>query len=230
MKDEVSNTARLVGDPGRAAILLRLMGGVALPAGELAEVANVAPQTASEHLAKLVKGRLLSVERQGRHRYYRLSGEEVANAVEAIMVLSGKPPASGNGSICAPEVGTIQYARRCYAHLAGWVGVRIADTLQERGLLATGSAKSFTLTPRGRSWFSEIGIKIAEREGAANKFALRCLDWTERRHHLAGPLGRAMYHRFGQLKWIAPIGETRVVRVTHEGKRKLWDLLQIQVK
>jgi DNA-binding transcriptional ArsR family regulator len=224
MKNEVSNTASLLGNPGRAAILLRLMGGIALPAGELAAIANLAPQTASEHLRKLVEGRLLTVERQGRHRYYRISGEDVANAIEAMMVLSGKRPP---GDARRPEIGTLDYARRCYAHLAGWLGVRIADTLEERGFLKATDARSYALTPDGADWFGEIGVQISPRDMAAKKFARRCLDWTERRHHLAGALGRSMYHRFRELKWIAPIGETRVVRVTIDGRKQLWKLLRI---
>src|ERR1700722_10260695 len=133
MNDKLSEIANLLGDPGRAAILLRLMSGLALPAGELAVTANVAPQTASEHLAKLVRGRLLSVERQGRHRYYRLASVEVADAVEALLVLTARPQVR-DASASTPRacVGSLQYARRCYGHLAGWLGVQIADRLEER--------------------------------------------------------------------------------------------------
>jgi DNA-binding transcriptional ArsR family regulator len=226
MKNEVSNTASLLSDPGRAAILLRLMGGIALPAGELAAIANVAPQTASEHLAKLVEGRLLTVERQGRRRYYRISGEEVANAIEAMMVLSGKRT---RGAARKPGVGTIEHARRCYAHLAGWLGVRVADALQERGFLKASETWNYVLTPGGAEWFREIGVQISPRDMARKKFARRCLDWTERRPHLAGALGRSMYHRFCELKWIAPIGETRIIRVTLDGRRQFWKLLQIVI-
>ena len=108
-----------------AEILLRLMGGIALPAGELALTANVAPQTASEHLAKLVKGRLLSVERQGRHRYYRLASVEVADAVEALLVLTARPRMMEVGTASAKAMaGSLEHARTCYGHLAGWLGVR----------------------------------------------------------------------------------------------------------
>src|ERR1700759_5393554 len=130
MNESLSHNAQLLADPGRAAILLRLMGGIALPAGELAATANIAPQTASEHLAKLVHGRLLNVESQGRHRYYRLAGAEIADAVEALLVLTARPQpdrASKNGNITAktPSYGTIQHARTCYGHLASWLGGRI---------------------------------------------------------------------------------------------------------
>lgn len=135
MNDKLSSTANLLGDPGRAAILLRLMSGLALPAGELAVTANVAPQTASEHLAKLVEGRLLNVERQGRHRYYRLAGAEVADAVEALLVLTARPRVSDAGAASLrPQVGSLGYARTCYGHLAGWLSVQIARKLEERGM------------------------------------------------------------------------------------------------
>src|SRR5580658_10983929 len=128
MNQNLSMTANLLGDPGRAAILLRLMGGIALPAGELALTANVTPQTASEHLAKLVKGRLLSVERQGRHRYYRLASVEVADAVEALLVLTARPQMTEPGAASSKAIaGSLQHARTCYGHLAGWLSVGITE-------------------------------------------------------------------------------------------------------
>src|ERR1700675_1159223 len=147
MNEPMSITANLLGDPGRAAIVLRLMGGIALPAGELAATANVAPQTASEHLAKLVQGGLLCVERQGRHRYYRLASAEVADAVEALLVLTARPQVrDASASASRACVGSFEYARRCYGHLAGWLGVQIADRLEERALLTEDTAKSYSLT------------------------------------------------------------------------------------
>ena len=231
MNEPLSITANLLGDPGRAAILLRLMGGLALPAGELAATANVAPQTASEHLAKLVRGRLLSVERQGRHRYYRLASAEVADAVEALLVLTARPQVR-DASASAPRacVGSFEYARRCYGHLAGWLGVQIADHLEERDLLRENNAKSYTLTLAGRKWFEAVGVHTPSFTIARKKLARRCLDWTERRHHVAGPLGCAMYKRFQELGWVAPVRDTRLLRVTLEGQARLWELLRIPLR
>jgi DNA-binding transcriptional ArsR family regulator len=231
MNEPLSITANLLGDPGRAAILLRLMGGIALPAGELAATANVAPQTASEHLAKLVQGRLLSVERQGRHRYYRLASAEVADAVEALLVLAARPQIRDAGA-SAPRacVGSLQYARRCYGHLAGWLGVQIADRLEERDLLRENNAKSYTLTLAGQKWFEAIGVHTPSFPIAGKKLARRCLDWTERRHHVAGALGCAMYKRFRELGWVAPVRDTRLLRVTLEGQARLWELLRIPLR
>jgi DNA-binding transcriptional ArsR family regulator len=240
MNETLSATAQLLGDPGRAAILLRLMGGVALPAGELAATANIAPQTASEHLAKLVKGRLLSVERQGRHRYYRLAGAEIADAVEALLVLTARPQSdhartSKNAAATTPQHGTIQHARTCYGHLAGWLGVRITQAFLERGFLEEANAKAFAVTPSGREFFEQsLNLKLppldsrtAHKKSAQQKLARRCLDWTERRHHLAGTLGCALYQRLRQLHYLAPIPNTRIIRVTVEGRTRLWNLLHI---
>ena len=231
MNLDLSTTANLLGDPGRAAILLSLLGGIALPAGELAHIAHVAPQTASAHLARLVDGRLLTVERQGRHRYYRLAGIEVADAMEALLVLTA-PPKSGEKGACIATAGSLAHARTCYAHLAGWLGVRIAEALEERALLSSSGmtssdAKAYTLTPSGKDWFAALGIEVKASELNRPRLARRCLDWTERRHHLAGTLGCAMYSRFQELRWVAPVRGTRAVRVTVEGKMQLWKRLRI---
>jgi DNA-binding transcriptional ArsR family regulator len=235
MNQNLSLTANLLGDPGRAAILLRLMGGLSLPAGDLAVTANVAPQTASEHLAKMVKGRLLTVEQQGRHRYYRLASAEVADVVEALLVLTDPFSATSDGDTSSrikvkSEVGSIEYARRCYGHLAGWLGVQIADSLVRRGLLKEFSASAYSVTSAGLVWFEKIEISVPSAVVAPKKVARRCLDWTERRHHLAGSLGCAMYKRFRELGWVVPIRNTRAVRATLEGRARLWELLGIPLR
>lgn len=230
MKDELSETAYLMADAGRAAILLSLMGGVALPAGELANIANVSPQTASGHLAKLIRGGLLAVERQGRHRYYRIPNVEVADAIESLLVLTSRPR-SGRKSAHNVRVtaGNLAYARTCYAHLAGWLGVQIADRLEEQGFLLTAGTKSYTLTSDGRAWFKSLGVEVRSTGWIPEKAALRCLDWTERRHHLAGGLGCSLHQRLQALGWVAGIRGTRAIRVTLEGKRRFWDLLRIPI-
>jgi DNA-binding transcriptional ArsR family regulator len=230
MNEKLSCTANLLGDPGRAAILLRLMSGLALPAGELAVTANVAPQTASEHLAKLVDGRLLNVERQGRHRFYRIASAEVAHAVEALLVLAGRPQLSGAGAASSrATVGSFRNARTCFGHLAGWLGVQIAKNLEERGMIKPYNAKAYSLSASGREWFEAIGVGVPSSAAAQKKLAVRCLDWTERRHHMAGTLGCAIYKRFRELGWLIPIRDTRAVRVTLEGRTQVWKLLGIAV-
>jgi DNA-binding transcriptional ArsR family regulator len=230
MNEKLSSTANLLGDPGRAAILLQLMSGLALPAGELAVTANVAPQTASEHLAKLVAGRLLNVERQGRHRYYRLASAQVADAIEALLVLTARSSVSEVVAASSrSQLGSLGHARTCYAHLAGWLGVQIAKKLEERGIIKSYNAKAYSVGPSGRAWFEAIGVDVPSSAAAQKRLAVRCLDWTERGHHLAGTLGCAIYKRFRELGWLIPIRDTRVVRVTLEGRTRVWRLLGIAV-
>jgi DNA-binding transcriptional ArsR family regulator len=151
MNQHLSLAANLLGDPGRAAMVLSLMDGLALPAGELASIANVAPQTASGHLARLIDGGLLSVERQGRHRYYRLSSPEVADAIEALLVLTARPKSrERTGTTHTVTAGSLAHARTCYAHLAGWLGVQIAEELEHRALLRVCGPKHYTVTAPGR--------------------------------------------------------------------------------
>jgi DNA-binding transcriptional ArsR family regulator len=228
MNDKLSGTANLLGHPGRAAILLRLMSGLALPAGELALTANVAPQTASEHLAKLVDGRLLNVERQGRHRYYQLASPEVANAIEALLVLTGRSQISRNETVSPrPPVGSLEHARTCYGHLAGWLGVQISRKLEERRMIKPDNARNYSVSLPGRKWFEAIGVGVPSSAAGQKRLAVRCLDWTERRPHLAGTLGCAMYKRFLELGWLIPIKNTRAVRVTMEGRTQVSRLLGI---
>lgn len=209
-------------------MLLELMSGRALPAGELAAAANVSAQTASGHLAKLVEGRFLCVEQQGRHRYYRLANTQIADALEALMVLT-------NGVLKRekkiPGIGSLEHARTCYAHLAGWLGVQIADALQANGFLRPAGGRAFAVTERGREWFEELGIELAGVGESANaKLARQCIDWTERRPHVAGELGVSMYRRFVAMRWIVPGKNTRAVRVTLDGKHELWKRLRIAIR
>jgi hypothetical protein len=198
-----------------------------MPAGELAVIANIAPQTASGHLAKLLGGGLVSAEHQGRHRYYRLSSTEVADAIEALLVLTARPR-SGQQAVRAHNAatGSLAYARTCYGHLAGWIGVQITQELEFRGLLVTTGRKHYAVPLVGQSWFRSLGIEVPSFDRTPENFARRCLDWTERRHHLAGTLGCALFRRFQELKWVAPIPGSRAVRVTLEGKRRLWEMLR----
>jgi len=209
--------AALIGEPARATMLLSLLNGRALPAGELAFSANVAPQTASGHLAKLVEGGLLSVENQGRHRYYRLAGPDVGTALEA---LGGLAPASRVRDREPEEVRVLRFARTCYNHLAGRLAVDINGAMQRQGLLAAVSEKECELTELGRKWLAEIArgrpLKVGRRETVARL----CLDWTERQHHLGGPLGCALLNCLCEQKWIVRM-RGRAVRLTLNGRVEL---------
>jgi DNA-binding transcriptional ArsR family regulator len=228
MSRDFSDVATLFSDPGRSAMLIALMDGRALPAGQLAMIANVAPQTASSHLTKLVGGQLLAVEQQGRHRYYRLANIDVAHAIEALLAITPRAnhtTAHKSARGRAPD-DTLAYARTCYSHLAGRLAVDIAEALQVCGFLVKREDR-FAVTQRGREWFAQLGIELTEQQLGELRFARRCLDWTERRHHIAGRLGSAMLVRFRELKWIAPMRDSRAIRVTLEGERKFWELLRV---
>ena len=228
MHNAFANAARLIAEPARAAMLIRLMGGRAVPAGELAMTAHVSPQTASEHLSKLSDAGFVTVRQQGRHRYYELANEEVAYVVESLLVLSAVSKDCRNTA--PPALGSLQYARTCYAHLAGWVAVTIADALQREGYIVPSGNREFAVTELGEAWFAQHGIA---RRGVVRdcdgKLARQCLDWTERRPHLAGALGVAMYRRFVERGWIEATRGSRVVRITLEGRKAFSKHLHISV-
>ena len=230
MSDALANAAKLLAEPARAAMLLGLMGGRAVPAGELALVAHVSPPTASENLARLIEAGFVTAHRQGRHRYYELANEEVAAAVESLLVLSSRPRAKPRDKTEGIALGSLEYARRCYAHLAGWLGVAISDALRREGHLARAAGRAVAVTDQGREWFEQRGIAVPHSIEAADlKLARQCPDWTERRPHLAGTLGVNMYKRFSELGWIAPSRKSRAVRVTLEGREAFSKFLHIVV-
>ena len=197
---------QLVSDPSRAAMLLSLMDGLSRPATELAALARVTPQTASAHLKRLLAGGLLAVEARGRHRYFRLAGEAVADALEAV-ALQGRPRPRG-----VPTA--LEAARTCYQHLAGRLGVALLLSLEREGRLRLDGGE---LRP------TKAGLEALARAGLAEALPAGkpCLDWTERRNHLGGPLGvRITRHLFSQ-RWITRLGDGRAVRVTTAGRREL---------
>ena len=194
---------------------MALSQGQSLPANELARRARVTPSTASIQLAKLVEGGLLTVKRNGRHRYYGLTDPNVAAAIESLAVIAPRRPAS---SLKQARVGSeLQAARTCYDHLAGALGVALFDALQRQGLLTAAPEP----TRRGAKRFAELGIDVEELAGRRRPFAKRCLDWTEQRHHLAGSLGAALASRCFELGWIERLQTSRAVRVTAEGRSAL---------
>ena len=223
----IAVVAALIGDPARAAILAALADGRALPAGELAAASGLSPSAASAHLNKLLEGSLLALEREGRHRYYRLAGPQVAAALESLSLISAQPTRSAVAR--SPEVRSLRYARSCYDHLAGELGVGIAVALEKRGLIASaGQGKRVNVTRAGAAWF-EVVFKIDVRELRPGRHGLacRCLDWTERRHHLAGPLGTRMFQRCCDLGWLSRTRQSRAVALTRKGRSKLREHLGI---
>jgi DNA-binding transcriptional ArsR family regulator len=230
MSVALANAAKLVAEPARAAMLLQLMGGRAVPAGELSVAAHVSPQTASEHLARLTEAGFLTARRQGRHRYYSLASTDVAHAVETLLVLSSVARECSRVKPAQPAAGSLEHARTCYAHIAGWLGVAITDALQREGYMLPDAGRAFAVTERGRAWFERRGIAVrCSSEVADPRLARQCPDWTERRPHLAGSLGVGMYKRFSELGWIAPARKTRALRITLEGRQAFQKFLHIVV-
>ncbi|CAH0122400.1 MULTISPECIES: helix-turn-helix transcriptional regulator [unclassified Paenibacillus] len=216
----VIEVAALVGEPSRVAMMLELLGGKALPASELARAARIAPQTASSHLAKLVEGGLLVVEMSGRHRYYRLAGPDVAYALEALSAIAPQKPIRSLKEYDQSKV--LRYARTCYDHIAGEVGVGLTDRLLALGMIER-SGRDFVVTKQGDDRFKRFGIDVENVQKGRRHFARQCLDWSERRHHIAGSLGAAITNRLFELEWIARIPGGRAVRVTDEGIKGLAD-------
>ena len=206
---ELAGFGELVADPSRAAMLLSLMDGSARPASELAGIAGVTPQTASSHLRRLVEGRLLVLERLGRHHYFRLSGERVADALEAVALLRplarGAPP--------TPARAALGEARTCYLHLAGRLGVAWLDMLERRQLIQL-SEGALAMTRKGMERFASLRL-----EPSSWPTGKPCLDWTERRSHLGGPLGALLTQHLLGRGWLARRNGSRAVRVTSRGAR-----------
>ena len=217
MEAGFARVAALIGEPARATMLLSLLDGRALPAGELAFSANVAPQTASGHLAKLVEGGLLRVETQGRHRYYRLAGPDVGTALEALGELAPPPRVRDREP---EEVKLLRFARTCYNHLAGRLAVDINRAMQRRGFLAPITEKQCELTELGSQWLVEIAPERPLKLGRRDEVGRLCLDWTERQHHLGGSLGSALLNRLCERKWIVRM-RGRAVRLTVNGRIEL---------
>lgn len=228
MDADISAIAALIGDSTRAQMLWALMGGLARPAGELAMHANVAPQTASAHLSKLLEAELLRAEVQGRHRYYRLAGPQVGTVIEALATLAPRTKEPVRPK--ANETNPLAFARTCYSHLAGTLAVQVNDALQQRGILAPERDNHYCVTKEGRIWFKKLGVDIAQLRSNGRELARECLDWTERRHHLAGALGTALLQRFFEMKWVARMDKTRAVRVTSKGQEELRKLLGVDFR
>ncbi|MFD5132718.1 ArsR/SmtB family transcription factor [Streptomyces olindensis] len=221
----LARLAGLIADETRAMCLLALLDGRAWTAGELARHAGVAASTLSEHLGRLVAGGLLAEERQGRHRYVRLADARVAQLVEDLAAQVGPADrAVRPRSLRESSAGSaMARGRTCYDHLAGRLGITVTDALTARGLLE--QETGFALTDAGLAWFEAAGIGL-ERRGR-RPLARACLDWTERRPHLAGVAGAALCRHALDAGWCVRIGSERAVKVTATGERALFDLLGV---
>ena len=220
MKDgpNIVGIAALIGDHGRAEILTALMGGQALTATELAQVAGVTKQTVSTHLAKLLDARLLAVESQGRHRYFRLADPDVAQLLESLMGVAYRAGAVRVRS--SPREPALRRARVCYDHLAGELGVLVFESLQRRRLLQAAGGET-ELTQRGRAFFLDLGLDLEALARQRRALCRTCLDWSMRRHHLAGTLGAAVLARCLELGWARRQKGSRVISFSAGGEKAL---------
>jgi len=212
---DMAGVAALVGDPTRAIMLASLMDGRALTATELALDAGISPQTASGHLSKLVDAHLLTVLKQGRHRYHRLASPLVGRMLEGIMAVAAieapprhRPRSARDDAMC--------FARTCYDHLAGRLGVALADALVARGLVQLDDDGG-QVTAEGRAFLDDFGLEGGAR-GQRGAFCRPCLDWSERRWHLGGRLGVDLARRCFDLGWIERLRDSRAVTVTPKGR------------
>ena len=218
MKDgpNVVRIATLIGDHARADVLTALVGGQALTATELAQVAGVTKQTISAHLAKLVDARLLAVESQGRHRYFRLADRDVGELLENLMGVAYR-----TGAVrlrASPREPALRFARVCYDHLAGELGVLAFDSLEQQRLVKAGD-DGLQLTRPGRAFCDALGIDIGNLSQERRPLCRACLDWSVRRHHLGGALGAALLRRCFDLGWARRANGSRVVNFSPQGER-----------
>jgi DNA-binding transcriptional ArsR family regulator len=215
---DLAVVAALMGDANRASMLLALLGGAELPARELAARAGASSSLASAHLGKLTDGGLLVVERRGRSRYYRLTDHHVADAIEALLAIAPERRARSLRESNRGEA--IRHARTCYDHLAGELGVALTDSLEHQGMIGAHD-DGYPLTHTGEQRLSALGIGIDNLRRQRRTLTRPCLDWTQRRPHLAGSVGAALATRLLELDWIRHRPDTRALTITQTGHRQL---------
>jgi DNA-binding transcriptional ArsR family regulator len=215
----ITQIAGLIGEAGRIQMLSALLDGRSYSASELAMVARASAQTASSHLAKLQSGGLVISEKHGRQRLFRLKNADVAAAIEALGAL-----AHGNNPPPMPE---LRFARTCYDHLAGVLAIAVRDELLKKEVFRQ-RLDTFVITSEGERFLRKLDINAGNLRGLRRSLARKCLDWTERHHHIGGSVGAALLSHFLEAKWLARVRGTRAVRVTYEGERGFERILGIR--
>lgn len=222
IEKNITHIASLIGDKSRALILWFLLDGRAYTSTELAIMANISVQSASNHLAKLVDASILKVEKQGRHRYYNFATNDAAYAIESLNTLIGLGNRNDLSSI--KKVNGLTLARTCYDHIAGNLGVTLTEKMLEKGIINYLSKDSFSVTPKGEIYFRELGIHLETLKKQKRKFAFPCLDWSERKHHLAGALGSAMFQMLLDKKMIQRKNSSRIIILTSLGEKEIYKI------
>ncbi|OQP49832.1 transcriptional regulator [Niastella yeongjuensis] len=223
MDSQFGNITSLIGDPIRSIVLWTLLDGRAYTATELAICADTSAQNISMHLSKLVRADLLTVESQGRHRYYRFSRQEVAYAIEALANLISHKDQVKETAI---DISDIKYCRTCYDHLAGRVGVLVTEKLIAQKIIELQN-KVYTLTTKGDKFFRDFGIDVNELKNKRRLFARPCLDWSERKYHLSGSLGAALLNEMLQADWLRRKKNSRAIVITSKGQAGLYSKFKI---
>jgi DNA-binding transcriptional ArsR family regulator len=242
---DLARVGALIGDPGRARVLRAPADGRELPTSVLAAEAGVAPSTASVHLGKLVDGGLVTAERHGRHRYFRLAAPEVARALEALAAIA--PPAPVRSLREGTRAHAVRAARTCYDHLAGRLGVAVMAGLIDEGILSGGDGRhdperarvdrpsaigrdlDYRLSEDGAGRLRDLGVDVDAALAGPRAPIRYCVDWSEQAHHLSGALGAALAARSFDLGWVVCLPRTRAVRLSDEGREKLADRLGVAV-
>jgi len=220
--------AALVGDTARATMLAALMGGQALTAGELASLAGISPQTASGHLAKLAQARLIAITKQGRFHYYRIASPLVARMLESIIAVAAieVPPRYQPRSI---KDDALRFARTCYDHLAGQLAVALADALAARGRIVL-CDDGGEVTDAGANFLTAFGVDLSAKTRGRRIFCKPCLDWSERRFHVAGHVGTEICRRCLELGWIKRQRDSRALRLTAAGRAGLFETFGLDLQ
>lgn len=216
----IADVGSLLGDPSRAAMLVELMDGRSRSAGELARCARITPAAASMHLGKLLQGQLLSVEKQGRHRYYRLASAKVGEALEALGLIATVP--APRSKALSPQQAALRHTRTCYDHLAGTVAVQLREALEREGVVTSAGERDYRVTRTGVVWLrANFDVDVDELTRMRRATARKCLDWTERRPHVAGALGASLLAHMRSQKWLVPMRQSRALRITDRGLNEL---------
>jgi DNA-binding transcriptional ArsR family regulator len=225
MESDIAKVASLLGEPVRAKILWSLLDGRAYTATELALLADASPQSTSMHLSKLVHADFLKVERQGRHRYFRFANDEVAFAIEAManLVKSDKKSTTAE----ARDYPAIKYCRSCYDHLAGKVGVAVTEGLISNGVIRY-TDNQYVLQEKSGSFLSDVGIDLETLKVRKRLLVRPCLDWSERRLHVAGALGAALLSHMVSNDWVRRVKNSRALVITAKGQKNLYTFFRVE--